>query len=67
MAVLEPNVKTLLPTLLESTASAYTTLANSILALGQLEKVSELLETVICCLKAENGKYNDLLKVLILS
>ena len=63
MAVLEQNVRTLIPTLLQSTASAYTTLGNSILALGQLQKVSELLETVICSLKAENGKYDDLLKV----
>ncbi|XP_028410986.1 uncharacterized protein LOC114533620 isoform X1 [Dendronephthya gigantea] len=64
MAVLEQNVRTLIPSLLQSTASAYTTLGNSILALGQLQKVSELLETVICSLKAEHGKYDDLLKVL---
>ena len=64
MALSQQNVKTLIPTLLQSTATAYTTLGKGILALDQLNKVSELLEGVICSLKEEHGKYDDLLKVL---
>ena len=64
MALPQQNVKNLIPSLLKSTATAYTTLGKGILALDQLNKVSELLETVICSLKEEHGKYDDLLKVL---
>jgi hypothetical protein len=63
MSSSQRNVKTLIPSLLQSTATAYTTLGKGILALDQLNKVSQLLETVICSLKEEHGKYDDLLKV----
>ena len=63
MALPQQNVKNLIPLLLKSTATAYTTLGKGILALDQLNKVSDLLETVICSLKEEHGKYDDLLKV----
>ena len=57
--------KIAIPTLLQSTVKAYTRLGNGILALDQLGKASQLLETVICSLKEEHGKYDDLIKVYI--
>jgi hypothetical protein len=66
MAVTQQNVKALIPPLLQSTVTAYTTLGKGILALDQLNKVSQLLEAVICSLKEEHGKYDDLLKVALI-
>lgn len=57
------NVKELIPALLQSTTTAYSTLGKGILALDQLNKVTLLLEAVICNLREEHGKYDDLLKV----
>ena len=63
MALPQKNIKTLIPTLLQSTTTAYSTLAKGVLALDQINKVSECLEAVICSLKEEHGKYDDLVKV----
>lgn len=57
-------LKNSLPSLLQSTATAYTTLGTGILALEKFQKVSELLDNVICSLKQEHENYDDLLKVL---
>ena len=59
----QKNFKTLIPTLLQSTTSAYSTLAKGVLGLDQINKASDCLEAVICSLKEENGKYDDLVKV----
>ena len=57
------DLRALIPALLQSTTGAYGTLANGILALAKFQKATELLETVICNLKEEHNKYDDLVKV----
>ena len=58
------NLKNSIPLLLQNTTKAYATLGAGILALDKFQRVAELLDNVICSLKEEHEKYDDLLRVI---
>lgn len=58
------DLKNSIPLLLQNTTKAYATLGAGILALDKFQRAAELLDNVICSLKEEHEKYDDLLRVI---